>query len=90
MVLADRLFPQVIGFANSEWCCASECVRCLSTFAAMTATECSDIAAAVRAVVDAAPPLTDETVQRIGAIMRVPLSLPLYADPGGVEAQMSA
>ncbi|MBB2770555.1 UNVERIFIED_ORG: hypothetical protein GGE11_001450 [Mycolicibacterium obuense] len=55
-----------------------------------TASERGDIAAAVRAAVDTAPPLSAETVQRIGQIMRVPLTLPLDANPGGVEPQMSA
>lgn len=54
------------------------------------AAERSDIAAAVRAVVDAAPPLTAETVQRIAQIMRVPLTLPIDADTSRVEPQMSA
>lgn len=55
-----------------------------------TTADRSDFAAAVRAVVDTAPALTAETVQRIGQIMRSPLALPVDTDAGGVEPKMSA
>jgi len=51
-----------------------------------TAEKRSEIEAAVRAVVDEAPPLTAETVQRIGQIMRVDLSLPVDADASRIES----
>ena len=65
----------------------------MCTFAAVTttSTERSDrIAAAVRAVVDQAPPLTTETVQRLGQLMEVPLALPGDTDPVRAETLHAA